>query len=711
MSGTFISRVACCALLALGLALAAQSLGWLRALEDLSWDARVRLLARPGAATDSIRMIELDQNSLDWGERENALPWPWPREMYGLILDFCRRAPAQVIVFDVLFSEPSLYGVADDQALAQAGQESGRLLLSLVLAGQSGDRTSWPESWESFSPLTAIQWQIKPADFPALPRANFPVWPIIDGAAALGVVNQPAETDGVFRAWQPLAFFADRPLPALALAAFLLQHPATQIGGDVQGLSLSLPQGEVCHIPLNQQGRAILNFRGPGGSYVSYSAAAIIQSELRLREGQEPIIDPAALAGKQVLFGFSAPALLDLRSAPPGGVFTGLELHATALDNLISNDFIRPLPNWVGWLLMLLLSFSAAVWVLKARSAGQLGLASAVCLALPPLLAGATYRALYWLPLAPLFTATLLTLAAAIMLAYATEGRQRRFLKNAFSQYLSPKVISQIIKEPERLNLGGEKRVLSMFFSDLAGFSTLSETLEPEDLTRLLNQYLSAMSDIILHEEGTIDKYEGDAIIAFWNAPQAQDDHAARALRTALSCQEALARLNPQLACLAGRELTMRIGLNTGPAIVGNMGSHHRFDYTMLGDAVNLAARLEGANKEFGTSIMASQALMEAAGPGFASRELGRIVVVGRQEATLVLEPMYSAQAMAKQQVLQTFATGLIAYQGGRLTEAAGFFATIASIDPPAAAYLKRCQETPEPLPTDWDGLWRLSGK
>ncbi len=224
------------------------------------------------------------------------------------------------------------------------------------------------------------------------------------------------------------------------------------------------------------------------------------------------------------------------------------------------------------------------------------------------------YEGGFWLPLMVQEAAVILAVAMGLLVNYATEGRQKKFIKNAFKQYLSPAVIEQLIQHPERLQLGGERKVLSIFFSDLQGFTSISEGLAPEDLTVLLNEYLSAMTDIIQAEGGTVDKYEGDAIIAFWNAPLDIPDHAQRVVRAALECQRTLAEMRPAIRSRIGKDLLMRIGINTGPAVVGNLGSHTRFDYTMLGDAVNLAARLEGANKEFGTYTMISQATRDLIG-------------------------------------------------------------------------------------------------
>ncbi len=704
-------RTLFCGLLAFILALGADGLGLFRTLEGYSWDARVALLAHPAPKTDEIILIELDQNSLDWGERENGLRWPWPREMYSVISDFCKRGGATTLSLDVIYSEPSMYGVEDDQILAASGAENSRLLLSCVLSGTTGNSTAWPEGLHAFSATAATDWQISPTEFPALARASFPTPELLPGAVALGMVNQDPDPDGTFRALRPLAYFAGRPVPVLSLAAYLVANPGSVISGDKEKILISPPGSQPVSIPLDNEGRMILNFRGKAGTHKSYSAAAVIQSDLRIRDGQAPVIKPEELRGKHVIFGFTAPALLDLRPAPPGGVFTGLELHATALDNLLNNDFFRPFPIWGTALLMAVLCLAVAFFVLRAVNIRQLGVVSVIFLSLPLLLAWWAYVALYWLPVVTVFVAVFLALSFAVMVAYSTEGRQRRFLKNAFSQYLSPEVINEIIKDPGRLKLGGEKRVITIYFSDLAKFSTISEGLSPEELTRLLNEYLSAMTDIILEEGGTIDKYEGDAIIAFWNAPQDQPDHAERALRASLRCQETLAALQSHFQKTAGREMSQRIGLNTGPAVVGNMGSRSRFDYTMLGDAVNLASRLEGANKVYGTGIMASQATIEAAGGAFFGRELGLLQVVGRKEPTMVIEPMRPETIAARVAVLETFAQALNAFKTGNIAEAKSLFAKIAPEDPPAAAYLKYCDELPAPLPPDWSGVWKLTEK
>jgi adenylate cyclase len=269
-------------------------------------------------------------------------------------------------------------------------------------------------------------------------------------------------------------------------------------------------------------------------------------------------------------------------------------------------------------------------------------------------------------------------------------------------------VIEELVQRPDRLKLGGELRELSILFSDVQGFTGISEKLNPEQLTELLNDYLTAMTDVIYAQGGTVDKYEGDAIIAFWNAPLGQPDHALRAVTAALQCQAALAALRPQLAARAGTALQARIGINTGPVVVGNMGSRQRFNYTFLGDAGNLASRLEGINKQFGTGILISDQTRRQLGDGVPVREIARVRVVGRREPVTVFEPLAAA---APAEVANAYAAGRAAYEAGRLADALAAFAGIADRDPPAAAFAERCRALLAHPPPAWDGVWAMTEK
>lgn len=684
--------------------------GWLDTWEGKTWDWRVNLLAKPGKATDQIHLILLDQNSLDWGKRENSLGWPWPREIYTTILDFCRRQGAKAVVFDVLFMEPSQYG-ADDDRLFGAGIRRGPPFVgSVFLSESAGAEQAWPDALPEpkFRIDGLIPWMQKTVTGKDRHlQGTFPIPEVALNSAVLADTRLNPDPDNVYRRAGFFSVFNGRILPSPALGAYLAAAPGAPMRIADSGLTLGDHR-----IPLDDRGMAVLNFRGPAGTHRAYSAAAVIQSELRLRSGEKPIIPGTDLfRDRYVFFGFSAPGLFDLRPTPLSGIYPGVEIYATALDNILSDDFIRPAPNPVPLVLTLLLTLLAGI--VTARTAGIVKslLVNAFFILLPLIMAVAAYRSGFWLPFVVQEVGIAVTLFSAGVIYYTTEGRQKLFIKNAFKQYLSPTVIEELIRHPERLKLGGERRLLSIFFSDLEGFTGISEGLEPEALTALLNDYLSAMTDIIHEEGGTVDKYEGDAIIAFWNAPLPQPDHAERCVRAALRCQAKLALMRPAFRERIGRDLHMRIGINSGPAVVGNMGSHTRFDYTMLGDAVNLAARLEGINKQFGTYTLISQATLDLLTGAFPVRELSRVSVVGRREPVTIHEPMFTAERDARADDLKVFSQGLEAFYRGRFDQAERTFAGLADRDPAARAYAGKCRSLSEQPPEAWNGVWVVTTK
>jgi len=684
--------------------------GWLDTWEARTWDWRVRSMAEPGPATADIVLILLDQNSLDWAQKENGLSWPWPREIYGAIVDFCRRNGARSLAIDVLYTEPSAYGVEDDRSFADAVEKFGKVAGAVFLGEKSGSITRWPPLIKS--PLLKLKkpggGRVNPPAGFAFPRATFPISALAEKVKVLGNVQLKSDPDGVYRRVKLLSFFDGKIVPVMGLGAWLAagNRPEIPVGCDrMMAIGKHV-------IPVDGRGDAVLRYRGPSGTHRNFSAAAVLQSEIQFRMGAPTVIsDPDAFKDKYVLFGFTAPGLLDLRPAPVAGVYSGVEIHATLLDNFLSNDFIKQIPAGItigiALLTALLLGLAASV----LRSPVAITLNCAVGLTLPACFGLLAYAAGYWLPIVVLEIAAVFTIGFALVANYATEGRQKRFIKGAFRQYLSPVVIDQLLSNPDRLKLGGERKILSIFFSDLQGFTSISEGLDPEELTALLNEYLTAMTDIIMEEGGTVDKYEGDAIIAFWNAPLDVAQHEMRTVRAALRCQAVLAEMRPAIRERIGKEMLMRIGMNTGPAVVGNLGSLTRFDYTMLGDAVNLAARLEGANKQFGTFTMISEDTCKQIGDQFRVRELARLAVVGRSEPVTVYEPMFPDEYSEKKEVYDTFGKALGQFYQGRFQKALDIFKTIQSVDPAAASYVKKCRELMETSPVEWGGVWVATTK
>ena len=695
------------------LALALWGLGLLETWEAESWDRRIRLLAKPGKATDQIRLILLDQESLSWGEEVNSWPWPWPRQVQAAIIKFCRENGVKALAFDILYTEFSAYGVDDDLALGETIANFPNFVNAIYLSDDEGE-TEWPEDFprSAFEISGLDAWLEHPkTEFVPFSRAVPPIPEVAQHADVLGNVTLSADSDGIYRRIKLFSLFDDTIFPSLSLGLYLSVHHDAHLHIEQRKL---LIDGQ--EIPIDRKGNAILRYRGPSLTHVSYTAGQILQAVFRQVNGEEASETDKMIAndlqGKYVLFGYSAPGLYDLRPAPVSGVYPGVEINATVLDNLLSQDFITPAPLWFTILLLLGLSVVCGILASFFSKAIENVLIGIVFLALPFLLVGIAYLKGFWLPFAVQETAAGLTILASLVINYATEGRQKRFIKNAFQQYLSPAVIEQLLQNPEHLKLGGELRELSIFFSDIQGFTTISEALNPEELTALLNEYLSAMTDIILEEGGTIDKYEGDAIIAFWNAPLNVPDHAFRAVRAALRCQKSLAELRPVFReRIGGKEMCMRVGLNTGPAVVGNMGSRSRFDYTMLGDAVNLAARLEGVNKQFGTYTMISQSTLDLLDDAFAVRELARVAVVGRHEPVTVYEPMSHKEYEARKEILEGFVRGLHLFYEGQFEEASRIFKKLQNIDQPSASYLEKCEELLNNPPGNWQGVWVATSK
>ena len=484
------------------------------------------------------------------------------------------------------------------------------------------------------------EWAKTPAGLSlAAPLASLPIPEIATNAALVGNVSTSLSNDTVIRRMVPGRLFDGRFFPSLGLAAYLAANPKA---------TLRLAGNELCvdghRVPMDDRGEVILRYRGPSQTHKTVSVQAVLQSEVRIEEGGKPVLDPSIFRDAYVFFGLTAPGLLDLKASPTDTVYPGVEVHATFLDNLLADDFMRPAPAAASIALALILALAAGLLGRMSRTGWQTTLTFAL-LPIPFAVGAAAYAGGFWLPVAPATVGVALALVSATVLNYALEGRQKRFIKSAFRQYLSPAVIDRLVQNPESLKLGGELRELSIHFSDLKGFTTISESLAPDKLTALLNEYLTAMSDIIMEEGGTVDKYEGDAVIAFWNAPLDLPDHANCAVRAALRCQQKLSELRPVLKAKYGHELHCRIGINTGKVVIGNMGSHQRFNYTFLGDAGNLASRLEGINKQFGTAVMISEFTRRQLGDEFVAREIARVRVVGKSEPVCVFEPMLRADA------------------------------------------------------------------
>ncbi len=676
--------------------------------ELVSYDICARMHASQQPPEDGVVLILVDEKSLRWAQEVQEQGWPWPRQYYAAVTDFARRAGAASLTFDVIYSDHSSFGVSDDHMFAGAVKDQGSTVLAAFYGKETGSFASFPDD----IPLRRVTVSVENADcelLPALPRACFPIPELARSAARLGNVNITPDADGVYRRAPLAARFDGKPVPSLSLAAYL--------AGKRQAV-LSLNAADRCirfdgrKVPLDGSGNLIVRFDRDDGERRRFSAAAIIQSEIRLARdsANRPPVDPSLLEGRHVMVGFSAVGLYDLHPLPIDSTAPGVEFHAAMLENLLSGNFMRRTSAAGELLYVVLFAFIAGFATSLAKRTAATSAAFAGVFILPFGIGLLAHSAGLWLPVVVPGAAGLIGAVMAAVVNYATEGRERRFIKRAFRQYLAPAVIERLLSDPDHLKLGGERRELTVFFSDLEGFTSLSEGLSPEALTHLLNEFLTAMTDILIETGATIDKYEGDAIIAFWNAPLEVSEHPRVAVEAALACQERLAQLRPTFRQQVGRDLFMRIGLNTGEAVVGNMGSRSRFDYTMLGDTVNLASRLEGSNKQFGTWIMISEATARRLPDRIVCRELGRIMVVGRTRPVRVYEPMHRSAYAADRQRYEAFARALTLYYEGEFTAARRAFLNI-SEDPPAKRYAEKCAQLAQSPPEDWDGVWAMDSK
>lgn len=703
------------ALLAWGVSLA----GLLGVFEHITWDQRQRMFAEPVGRDVPIRLILLDEQSLEWARSGMKLKWPWPYELYTPIIQFCRDSGAKAIAFDVRFPDGGRYGPADDRKLTDIVASKN----DIAIAVMPGDETSlvgtWPETLDR--PGLKVQGLLEYKKAHGITgltaeRCAFPFDQLAKSATLLGHITPDAVGPGqdaglTARKVRPIVEFDNTHLPVLGLAAYLIGTGQTD--GKVTFGDSHLDIGDAM-IPVGTDGHALLRYRKPTKAnsdhlYRSYSAAAVIQSQLRLAAGEVPTIRPDEFKDCYVFFAVGAQGLHDILPTPVTPLSPGVEIHATFLDNLLNDGFMHD-SRWISVLLFALLaSFVAATGVLWVAGWVRVMLAYLVVLPIPAVVGSVMFtNGVAW----PIVWPTLgvgMALVGGTAYHLATEGKQRRFIKRAFGHYLSPTVIERVLADPTLLKLGGERREVTVMFIDLEGFTSMAEKLDPHKLSLLLNHYLSQMSEAILEEDGTLDKFQGDAVMAFWNAPLDQTDHAVRACRAALRCKEQIFGLRREWFEQTGHEPRIRIGIHTGPCVVGNMGAKQRFDYTVLGDTANLASRLEGVNKVFGTTILVSGQTWEKVGPRLAGRGIARVSVVGRKEPVTVIEP-YGSDPDVPHPTGEAFDEALLFCEQGRYTDAMHRFHELDS-DPAARAYADKLALILKSSDPVWDGVWDLSHK
>jgi adenylate cyclase len=705
-------------------------------LELKTYDFRVRLLAGTTRPSDDILVIILNQDSIDWANRERGWSWPWPRKAFAEFIDYMNVSDAASVAFDVIFSEASVYGAEDDEAFIRACGDFGRVVHTVFLSTQSGNTFSWPDdpglplfSAKDFGPILP-SFDLTPDGY--LTGAQFPIAGLQNTAGAIGNVTGQTDSDSIIRRAKLFVLFDDKAVPGLSAASLMVSGMDGRISYNAKESAI---EWQDYFIPVDRNGSSLLRFRGSidAYTYIPYSAADVLQSAESHARGEEPLLYPEDFRGKHVFFGYYAPGLFDICSTPISSVYPGMGVHLTMLDNILKQDFIREIPRWVPFLLILAVIALINLLILYS---GKISFAVAGSILIIAALGGAGigfYELGWWVPVVAPFSAVIFAFLTATLYNYATEGSQRRFIKSAFSQYLSPAVIERIIADPSQLKLGGEKRDMTAIFTDIRSFSTISEALgDPAKLVELLNFYLTRMSNIILENHGTIDKYEGDAIIAFFGAPVHMPNHADLACRSAVLMKKAEAAINREVleqnlitgavmeamvqkGILKSRDdpspLYTRLGINSGEMVVGNMGTPNKMDYTIMGNAVNLAARLEGVNKQYNTGgILVSEYTRERIGDGFITRPLSRVRVVGVNTPLRLYELLDLGEDAPPSltDMIPRWERGFAAYEERNFAEALNFFKPIYSEnsgDRTAKLYIDRCEKYLSAPPPDekWD--------
>lgn len=702
-----------------------------RQADAILYDIKARLFASR-TADDRIVIVDVDDRSLaEYGQ------WPWRRDLLAEIVDkLFQRYEIRALGFDIVFAEPDLgagVAVLDEIERGTLGnirdvrEEINRLRpvldrdgrFSKAIAnrpvalgyyfsqepeGSQGGRLPDPVLHVSEFPARLIARSSYGANLARIQQA----------AAAVGHFNVEVDPDGVSRRVPLLAQYDDGLYESLSLAMLrvldgggTIEAEASRSGWlsglkqrHVEWIRISSP-GRVRRIAVDDLSNALIPYRGPPGTFYYVSIADVAKDR----------VAADTLRGKIALIGASAGGLLDLRVTPVSNTFIGVEMHASLLSGMLEGT-IRRQPGWIPAYEVGLL---AVVGVLVRLTLPRLNPLRAVLNALGMaalLLMGnfAAWQFGYSLPLA----ASLLLISALLILqmfwGYTVEVRSKRQFTRLFGQYVPPELVVEMSRNPEHYSMDGKNCELTVLFCDLRGFTSIAERLEPRQVTQLLGEFLTAMTAVIGRHRGTVDKYVGDAVMAFWGAPVPNPDHARAAVETALEMQREMVRLAESLIVKGFPALEMGVGINTGQVIVGDFGSSVRKAYTAIGDAVNLASRLESLTRRYGVGVVVGEATRLAV-PGFAWRELDRVRVKGKGAAVTIYEPLGPESEIGSGQKadLAVWTDALEHFRARRWSAAESGLRHLAQREPRQAlysVYLDRiAQLRAEPPAADWDGV------
>jgi adenylate cyclase len=637
------------------------STGALQPSELAAYDWRMRRAKDPAAIAKDIVLVEINDTTI-----RDLSPafgrWPWPRVAMASLVDFLSRSPAKVIAIDVGFWEEqrnitfkiggddgqTWTGEDSDAALAASIKKAGNvvLLADAVYSGAEGEQATKPASWK------APPYHLG-AGIPVRPLVIPPFQVLTDSARALGHNYLPLDSDGPARRMPPFIMADGQFMPSFGIAAALTAANVKpeEVGSEGTGLRVRdriIPLVEVYdRFDRRRKGSELtmlINYRAPAvidgeRPYKSFEARHLLVSEDQLLSGAKPIVDPAEFKDKIVFVGLTASGLVDVFQTPFGsdGLMPGIQLHATMADSVLQRMFIRVAPARTGVIV------TVAACVAIGLAASLLPFAGSFCAALV-LAAGWTYYAVQafrgglWVPMAEPLAGAAVALFAGTAYQYFVEDREKRKVKRLFGRYVSKDVYEQLLQDPARAELGGARREMSVLFSDIRGFTSVTEKGDPEALVAQLNEYFSTMVEVVFRHRGTVDKFVGDMVMALFGAPLDNEDHAEHAVRAAVDMVTELGELNRRWAAEGRPPLDIGIGVNSGEMIAGNIGSSSIMSYTVIGDNVNLGSRLESLNKNYNTRIIISDATRTRLKGAYELEPLGEVVVKGKTRPVVIFE-------------------------------------------------------------------------
>jgi adenylate cyclase len=667
-------------------------IGVLQRLDDIIYDARLRA-TMPRTVDDRIVIVDIDEKSLAEIGR-----WPWGRNRLAeLVNDLFDRQNIALLGFDVVFAEADessglkrlrqlaqselkdqagfadrlnqLQAVLDYDASFAKALEKRPVVMGYYFTSDRDGRTS------GALPAAVMQkdaLQGRPIKFTSWNGYGSNIEQLAKAAPMAGFFNSITEGDGVVRSIPLIAEYKGQYYESLSMAMFrmLVGLPTVEpgfpqerfISRSYQGLeSVLLKQGQrTLAVPVDDRVATLVPFRGPGGvnggSFRYISAADLLSKR----------IPAGALKDKIVLLGTTAPGLLDLRVTPVGETYPGVETHANVISGLLDGKiFVKP-DYAVGYeVVILVLAGLVLAFTLPLLTATR-------AVALSVVVIGLLVSLNFWLylgyglvlPLASALVMALTAFALNMSYGYFVESRSKRELANLFGTYVPPELVDEMVKDPDSYSMKATSKELTVMFCDMRGFTKMSEKMEPTQLQELLNGVFSRLTDLIRTNRGTIDKYMGDCVMAFWGAPVETPQHAHLAVKTAMEMANAVRKINEEHRAKGIPEIGIGIGLNTGTMCVGDMGSDIRRSYTVIGDAVNLGSRLEGLSKTYGVDIVVSESTRKLA-PNFAWQELDKVRVKGKEQAVAIFWPLAPADRLEKAHAdeLKTWATVLKAYR------------------------------------------------